>query len=388
MKYKIDFDPTLYRKGAGNDFIKAEATLDGDWICHFFDVPMDRYYSDYSYQREIRAEAEQYVIKTTGLDIVGKPVFDTGVVLNASLFGGEPVYHSNSTPVLKPVIAEPGDVGALEKRIDALSDEALIYEGNLHRRYWEAAHCLNREEGRPLSAPAATGTKGIATICGQLCGVSDFLLWIMTDPAEMKALTWLVGRTLKRYIRACRSHDGKEDANRFSFASDLTGLMSPQSYGEFCAVPEKELYETFAPSGTRYYHSDSNMRYHMGKLKEIGVTDVNIGPMISVREILNEMPAVKIHGQVPPVKVLWQGTADLVVDAVRQDIEDVKEAGADLRNLKVCTAGSINPGTPLENIRALYWAAMEFGRQTGPVSPVLQGIPVEFDRKGLVNQVS
>ena len=49
MKYKIDFDADLFRKGAGRDFLKTSASLDGDWICHAFSIPMDRYYKDYSY---------------------------------------------------------------------------------------------------------------------------------------------------------------------------------------------------------------------------------------------------------------------------------------------------------------------------------------------------
>jgi|GEM_PF-565385 len=388
MKYKIIFDPDLYKKGAGLDFLNASATLDGDWVCHAFNIPMDRYYGDYAYQREMLAGARDVVNKELNLNLIKESVIDTGVVMNASLFGGKPNYHSNSTPVLDPVINDPSDVYALAERIDAVSDEGLMFEGILHKHHWEAAEYWKEQEGRPLKAPASGGTKGIATICGQLCGVTNFLIWMMTNPDEMKILTSLVGRTLKRYIGACRAFEGVENMNSLSFASDVTGLMSPDTYGEFCAHHEKELYKKFAPTGIRYYHSDSNMSNHIELLKWIGVSDVNIGPMISVKHILNAAPKMRIHGQIPPVRVFWQGSTDLVVDAVRQDINDLKESGSALSQLQVCTAGSINPGTPLENIRAMFWAAMEYGKLNEEVNPDLDSIPVEFDRKELVNQIS
>jgi hypothetical protein len=95
-----------------------------------------------------------------------------------------------------------------------------------------------------------------------------------------------------------------------------------------------------------------------------------------------------VRGQVPPTQVLWRGTTDLVVDAVRSDIAEIESAGAPLSQLKVCTAGSINPGTPLANIKAMFWAAMTYGRYDRAVPPDLADIPVEFDRRAIVDQIS
>jgi len=388
MKYKIDFDLERYKTGLGDEFVNTSVSLDGDWICHAFHIPMDKYYMDYSYQRKVQADAREVVNRQLNLDLIRDFVIDTGVVLNASLFGGKPNYHSNSTPVLDPVINDPSDVIALAKRIDSLSAEALMHEGILHKHYWEASEFRKNSEGKPLQAPATGGTKGIATVCGQLCGVTNFLMWLVLNPEEMKELTSLVGRTFKRYIGACRGFEEKKEMNQLSFASDVSGLMSPEYYNEFCAVHEKDLYEEFAPTGIRYYHSDSNMKQHVKILDQIGVTDVNIGPMITVEEIITQAPEMRVHGQVPPVRVLWQGTTDLVVDSVRQDINDMNSSGADLSQLVVCTAGSVNPGTPLENIEAMLWAAMEFGKLKGGVKQSLSSIPVDFNRKEYVNQIS
>jgi uroporphyrinogen-III decarboxylase len=263
-----------------------------------------------------------------GMQLVRDPVFDHGVILNASLFGGQAQYHSNSTPVLDPVVQSPDDVKTLAARIDAVSDEGLMHEGMLHRQYWRAAEMKEQKDGEPQRAPAGGGTKGVATVCGQLCTVTNFLTWLFTNPDEMKELTSLVGRTLSRYIRASRQFDGDEHADALSFASDLAGLMSPDTYAEFCAPHERDLYECFASEGTRFFHADSNMKNHVKVLADIGVTDVNIGPMVSVTDILRVSPGMIVHGQVPPTQSLWLGDPDLVVDSVRSDIGEILSAGA------------------------------------------------------------
>jgi uroporphyrinogen-III decarboxylase len=387
-KYPIDYDSMDFQQGNGVDFVPARAGLDGDWVCQFLRIPFDRYYMDYVFQRESLDRARAMVDEEMGLQLVGDKVYDHGVILNASLFGGAVQYHDNSTPVLAPVIGDPSDVPALAARIDSLSDEGLMHEGALHQEYWRAAQTRGKQDDIDPRAPASGGTKGIATVCGQLCTVTNFLTWLYTNPAEMMELTTLVGRTFSRYIGACREFDGCEDNDGLGFASDLAGLMSPDTYGAFCAPGEKELYDRYAPNGTRFYHADSNMRNHVGILRDIGVTDVNIGPMVSVTDILSAVPEMVVHGQIPPTQVLWQGTPDLVVDAVRRDIEEIRSAGASLSQLQVCTAGSINPGTPLENIRAMFWAASAYGRFDGEVRSDLAAIPIDFDRRTTVDQVS
>jgi uroporphyrinogen-III decarboxylase len=387
-KYAIQFDPEAFQTGSGTEFVVATAGLDGDWVCTFLDLPFDRYYTDHAYQVASRERARSVVAEQIGLDLVGERVFDHGVILNASLFGGAVRYPRNAPPVLEPVVSDPSDVARLVKRVDAISDEGLLHEGELHPQYWQAAVYLEETRGIEQKAPASDGTKGIATVCGQLCTVTNFLTWLYTNQAEMAELTALVARTFERYIRASRNKDGVEGKDGLSFASDLSGLMSPETYERFCGSHERALYDRFAPSGKRFYHADSNMRWHVPALIRIGVTDVNIGPMVSVADILRAAPDMIVHGQVPPTQVLWRGTPDLVVDAVRADVNDILKAGACLRQLVVCTAGSVNPGTPLENIRALLWAAMEYGKLDGTVRPELETIPIDFDRTALVDQIS
>ena len=89
---------------------------------------------------------------------------------------------------------------------------------------------------------------------------------------------------------------------------------------------EGELFERFAPAGERFYHADSNLKNHIQSLVKIGVSALNIGPMVSAGHIYRTAPDMTVVGQVPPTQTLWLGSPDDVVDAVRQDVRDAMAA--------------------------------------------------------------
>jgi uroporphyrinogen decarboxylase len=151
----------------------------------------------------------------------------------------------------------------------------------------------------------------------------------------------------------------KSDRGGFSFASDVSGMLSPQLYREFVMDAEKELYDFFAPDegGRRYYHADYHMLHHLDAFREMGVNAVNIDPYITAAQILAELPQAVVYGQIPPLRVLLYGTPEEVVACAKRDIE---EAGPE-RHLVLTTAGSINPGTSFENIKAACYAAEKYG---------------------------
>lgn len=139
----------------------------------------------------------------------------------------------------------------------------------------------------------------------------------------------------------------------------MTGMLSPQMYREFIMAAEKELFDLFAPNlgDKRFYHADYHMLHHLDTLREMGVNAVNIDPYIEPRQILAKLPDAVIYGQVPPTKVLLYGRPEEVIACARRDIE---QAGPG-KHLILSTAGSINPGTSFENLRALCYAAEKYG---------------------------
>ena len=93
-------------------------------------------------------------------------------------------------------------------------------------------------------------------------------------------------------------------------------------------------------------------------LRDIGVNEVNIDPYADCGQILSVIPDALIWGQIPPTKVLLYGSPEEIQQCVKRD---VSQAGAS-RQLVIGPAGSINPGTSFENLRAMCEAAETYGR--------------------------
>jgi len=332
----------------------------GDWICEFLKIPMDKYHSDYVVQQNARLRAGEITKREVGLGI--GPGIDFGVVMDASIYGGKIIYDESSPPWIAPVVLEPKDVYKLADKMDKCDN---LLELGLLPKFFRWRERLEQDFGIKPHQEGG-GIKGPATIAGQLCGFSNFLLWLYTNPDEMKFLAELIVRTSIRYLRQLREVTGGF-FHGLGLASDLSGLMSPQHYEEFCFPADKTLFDTLAPPGShRGYHADSDMRKHLKYMNALNLTWVNFGPTLSAPQIRREIPHATIQGHIPP-KLLWQGSPEDVIECAKRDLR-----AADDGNLILSTAGSLAPGTPFENIKALCWAAHYYGRYKNGVIKILE----------------
>jgi uroporphyrinogen decarboxylase len=324
----------------------------GDWICDFLKIDSAKYYSDYRYQQENRLKCSKITEKE--LDYRIYPDVDFGVIMDASIYGGKVNYESNATPTLQPVITDPAEIDILVERMNRVD----LMEQGLVPEYFEWREKIRTEYGITLTYGG--GIKGCCTMLGQICSITNFLTWIVIDPQQIHKLVdcWL--NTSKRYIQMMRQHTNfASDQRALSFASDLSGMLSPELYREFIMDAEKELYDMFAPNpgDRRYYHADYHMLHHLDTFREMGVNAVNIDPYVTAGQILAKLPQAVVYGQIPPLKVLLYGTPEEVVACAKRDIE---QAGPG-KHLVLTTAGSINPGTSFENIKAMCYAAEKYG---------------------------
>lgn len=327
--------------------------LDGDWICEFFKLDNALYYSDFDYQQEHRLRCGEITKREIAYTIY--PAVDFGVIMDASIYGGRVNYESNATPTLKPVLSDPEDIDTFVEKMNKLDP----LEQGLVPKYLEWREKLSLKYGMKLKYGG--GIKGCATMLGQICGITNFLTWIATDPEQIQKLIacWL--DTSIKYINAMRTAtDYPSNQKGFSFASDVAGMLSPKMYREFIMDAEKKIYDLFSPDpkDARFYHADSHMLHHLDTLKDMGVNQVNIDPYIDPRQIIEKMPDVIIFGQIPPLKVLLLGTPEEVITCAKRDIEQTSMR----KQLVLTTAGSINPGTSFENLKAMCYAAQEYGR--------------------------
>ena len=338
----------------GKDIQRVPVLIDipGDWVCDKMQLDNSRYYSDFDYQFEARERCDELIYKEMGLHLTR--LIDFGVIQDASIYGGKVSYEENATPTLSPVVQDPDDIPAFIDRIDRMDP----LEAGLIPKYIEWREKYKARTGIELTY--GLSQKGAATMLGQICTITNFLTWTLTDPEMIELLVECWVRTSIRYLDCMRKITGTTDRHdTFSIQSDVSGLMSPRMYRNMLMYAEKRLYDNYATdkNAVRYYHSDSHMLQHLDALREIGVNQVNIDPYIDSKQIMDKIPGVIIHGQIPPTTVLLYGSPEDIINTVKRDIE---QAGP-TRQLIVTTAGSINPGTPLENLKLVCETVEKYG---------------------------
>ncbi|NCO35059.1 MAG: hypothetical protein AUJ92_11850 [Armatimonadetes bacterium CG2_30_59_28] len=320
----------------GEDFIK--------WRMGVTDHP--RYYLDFDYQQQTRLACGKLTQEHIGLAM--GPGINLGTTIE-SIFGGEVFFPPNAPPWIKPAVETIEDAKRL---LPELSKIHPLTAG-IMPRWLEYRERLQREYDVPCRMGG--GAHGGAELAVLVCGATNFCYWAKDDPTFVKEFVTELARTMIRWNHAVRKETGNETSGRFSIANDSATLLSPDDYFQFSFPVEKMYYDEFAPAAkdTRCYHADSHMTPHLPALRELGVTDVNLGPRDDIEVIRRAMPDTVIHGQVPPMLTI-NGTPGEVYERC---CSDIRRVGAD-GGLVLTTAGGICAGS-WDHLRAFMAAAVD-----------------------------
>ena len=202
-----------------------------------------------------------------------------------------------------------------------------------------------------------TSCHGLATLGSIVCGTTNFIYWLYDYPDQMDALMQLFYEVNLEYMIRLREATGAHAG--YGHGQRQRGLPHPDLYRKYCLERERAWYDYFSEPGVenRSFHSDSDNAHMLEVLNELELSSVNLGPNVDPLLSREKMPKSIIDGQVPPF-LLREGTPEQVMARARQDIEKVAGDG----RLLLASAGSINDGTPHENVRAMMRAAEVYGR--------------------------
>ncbi|MGQ9629213.1 MAG: uroporphyrinogen decarboxylase family protein [bacterium] len=277
---------------------------------------------------------------------------NAGSVVYSSLFGGRIIYPDNTPPWIAPAIESKEDIPAVIKR----ARDAEITELGIVPRWLKWRQRILDEYG--VNVTMGYSFHGPATMSAMLCGTTRFLYFLYDYPDFMRDLYRAIEEVGIRFMREMRLITGLPMRGMGVYDDD-SALLSPGLFEEFEYPVLERWYREFSPSpgDRRYLHSDGDMTHLLGYLNRLGVNHVNLGPAVDIARIREKMPKTVIHGHIPPF-LLRNGEPEEIVERVREDFRKVGHDGG----VVVDTAGSINDGTPFENIRALMFAVENFCR--------------------------
>ncbi|OGV52828.1 MAG: hypothetical protein A2X49_09290 [Lentisphaerae bacterium GWF2_52_8] len=272
------------------------------------------------------------------------------------IFEAENVWH-NESYWLKQSAETPADLEALlarvEKRLEKLRD--FILPAN-----WEEEKTRLKELGVP--PPRYRGQRGPVTFATSIYGAENLIYLIVDNPELAARFRDLILKSMIALATLLdeEAGDTPETSPRgFYFCDDNCCLLNPDFY-EFFGYPVlKGIFERFSPSkgDMRGQHSDSAMGHLLPLLGKLGMTNVNLGPTLTVTEIRRHLPGAIIQGQLAPFTFSRDERVNTVAELLR-DFEMSREG----KGVSFSTAGSINNGSRLSTLRLIMHSIQNYCR--------------------------
>lgn len=202
------------------------------------------------------------------------------------------------------------------------------------------------------------GIRGPVTAAMSLCGVENVILWLVDHPRIMERFRDLLAAKIVDLCTLLRRATGAP-LRGFRFADDNCAMLNARLYERFGLPIVQHVLGVFCPEAGdyRYQHSDSEMTHLLPLLARCQLHGCNFGPTVRPEVIRAAMPRTVIYGQLPPF-TFSRGAPQEIAAAVARDIRAVGYDGG----LVVDTAGSVNPGSRLEGLRAAMHAIQSLGQ--------------------------
>lgn len=278
-------------------------------------------------------------------DVAWLPGFwmEYGMAAEPSAFGARVVWHHDRPPSLEPV---RGGLAALDGIAPADPQEHGMMPLAL-RRYADAQQRL-QAEGLSIKMVAARGPLAVAV---WLIGVSELMVSLKREPDASRRLLDTLTETIIRWLRAQAAAVGGVEG--ILLLDDIPGMLSPKMFDAMAAPYLTRIFEAF-DGLVRVYHNDTPSEHLLPKLAGLPFEVWNFSHETDIATVQAALPGKTLLGNVPPLRVLAQGTPEEVYAHARACIE--KTGG---RRLVLSAGGGMNAGTPTENVDALVKAALQ-----------------------------
>ena len=290
---------------------------------------------------------------------------DSQNTYDGAYFGAQVRFEPDNCPSNVPCMTE-ADVDAFMKRdfSKPLKNPWIKDRLAFHAELTKAAADFTYAGRKGAVQPFGAGFDGPLTIGAVLMG-EDIFAMLGTDPE--KAVRFMRRMIEAVFIRnkALTEHSGQKWTKGDSgwFADDSIQLIGTEMYEEYI-LPLHEFWyssvsNTTPASKKRSIHLCGNVSRHLPTLvKKLGVYSFDTGFPIdhgALRKALG--PEVEISGG-PEVAILRGGTPEKCHARAKEILlSGIKEGGRFILQ----EANNLPPCCPLENLRAVYQACLEFG---------------------------
>ncbi|MDR2795238.1 MAG: uroporphyrinogen decarboxylase family protein [Spirochaetaceae bacterium] len=282
--------------------------------------------------------------RASGSDIVWAAPGSGNLIVRA--LGGKLKFRQAGPPdVVEPVIKNPEMLGSID--IEQFKKDAML------RRTMEITKYILKE-----TAPYfATGGSmwGPLTLAGLLYGTEPLMRDMRRNKQAVHAILDWTARLYLAYVETY-INDGM-DIIAMGEPSASGDIISRQHFSEFVLPALKNIYRALSGRGVKTcLHICGNVENRLDLMYETGVDVISVDYKVSLKKARDVFSGrLAFAGNVDPVAVLQDGTADEIKQSCCRCIEDAGTSGFIL--MPGC---DISPSTPLENIKTMMDAARSY----------------------------
>ncbi|MFC2099002.1 uroporphyrinogen decarboxylase family protein, partial [Bacteroidota bacterium] len=259
-----------------------------------------------------------------------------GEINEPSAFGSKLLWLKENLPHAETIISTVEEIEKLEKpnvETDGLLPLMINRLKSMEPKINAAGHHIR--------FAIARGPFNIACF---LMGTTEFMLAMMTNPAEIHQLLRIITDFtidwLKYQKQCIPSIEG------IMILDDLIGFVGEPECTDFAAPYLKEMYKAF-DAQVNFFHNDADGLVVAEHMEEIGVNLFNFSFKHSMPEMRKACgDKVVLLGNIPPRDVMAVGNVEDVKKSVQENMDSIE----DHQRIMWSLGGGVPQGVPSENV--------------------------------------
>jgi uroporphyrinogen decarboxylase len=275
--------------------------------------------------------------------LAGVMVMDLSV--EAEAFGATVIFSDNDVPTIgSRLLSSYDDIQALS--VPKVGNERTS-------EYLKAAQIASE---KITDRPVFAGIIGPYSLAGRLFDITEMMTLVYIEPEAAHELIEKCTSFLVEYAKAYKN----KGASGIIIAEPAAGLLAPDICHDFSSVYVKTIVDAVQDDDFMVVlHNCGNTVSLVPSMLTTGAMAYHFGNAVDMREILPQIPEdVLAMGNIDPAGTIRMGNPD----TVKAKTMELLDACAGYKNFVVSSGCDVPPGTPLENIDAIYQAVAEYNR--------------------------